>query len=217
LFLRREFQRLTRSKVDCFAILDEPRRPWLDPEALKQKFLNRSAEIHPDRAHGLGEDQKKANLERFAELNQAYQKLREPKDRLEHLLELETGAPPAQIQRVPPQLMDLAMEIGQVCWEADAFLAEKDRTTSPLLRVQIFERSQPHIDQIRAIQARIEGRYEELITEIRRLDADWVAADSKNTSSRGILLPNLEELYRLLSYYDRWRGQLQGRLTRLSF
>lgn len=203
--------------MDCFAILDEPRRPWLDSEALKQKFLARSAEIHPDRAHALGEAQKNANLERFAELNQAYQKLREPKDRLQHLLELETGTPPAQIQRVPPPLMDLAMEIGQVCLQVDAFLAEKDRTTSPLLQVQMFERSQPQVDQIRQLQAQIETRHDELVTEIRRLDTDWEALDSKDTNAHRALLPKLENLYRLLSYYDRWRGQLQERFTRLSF
>ena len=201
---------------DCFATLDEPRRPWLDPEALKQKFLDRSAEIHPDRAHGLGEPQKKANVERFKELNHAYQRLREPKDRLQHLLELETGALPAQVQRVPPQLMDMAMEIAQICRQADTFLAEKDRTTSPLLQVGLFERSQAHIDQIKAVQQQIDSRYVELVQEIRKLDDEWVA-HLIETNVRKTLLPRLENVYRLLSYFDRWREQLRERLTRLSF
>ena len=34
--------------TDYFNLLSEPRRPWLNPEALKQKFLNLSAEVHPD-------------------------------------------------------------------------------------------------------------------------------------------------------------------------
>jgi hypothetical protein len=36
---------------DCFALLNEPRRPWLDSEALKQRFVSLSAELHPDRTH----------------------------------------------------------------------------------------------------------------------------------------------------------------------
>jgi TPR repeat protein len=35
----------------AFALLSEPRRPWLDAEPLKQRFLARSNEVHPDRVH----------------------------------------------------------------------------------------------------------------------------------------------------------------------
>jgi hypothetical protein len=34
---------------DAFALLNEPRRPWLEAEALKQKFLALSSAVHPDR------------------------------------------------------------------------------------------------------------------------------------------------------------------------
>ena len=37
------------SMTDCFALLGEPRCPWLDAEALKSRFLVLSAEAHPDR------------------------------------------------------------------------------------------------------------------------------------------------------------------------
>jgi hypothetical protein len=45
--------------TDCFDLLGEPRRPWLDAEALKSRFLLLSAEAHPDRVHG-GTDEAKA-------------------------------------------------------------------------------------------------------------------------------------------------------------
>ena len=77
--------------MDCFALLGEPRRPWLDAEALKAKFLTRSAEVHPDRVHQSSEADKLAANQRYTELNAAYNCLREPRHRIRHLLELELG------------------------------------------------------------------------------------------------------------------------------
>ena len=60
--------------IDCFALLNEARRPWIDPELLKQKFLTLSAEAHPDRVHNASEPEKRAAQQRYTELN-ADQKL----------------------------------------------------------------------------------------------------------------------------------------------
>src|SRR5260370_11679321 len=126
--------------IDCFVLLQQPRRPWLDPDALKQKFLSFSANNHPDRVHAASEMEKSGAQQRYAELNAAYQRLRDPKERLQHLLELELGAKPQQVKRIPPELMDVSMEVARLCRQADAFIGEKNRTTSPLLLVQMFER-----------------------------------------------------------------------------
>ena len=201
--------------MDYFAILGEQRRPWLDPETLKQKFLALSAEAHPDRVHAGGESKKEAAQQRFTQLNQAYQKLRDPKDRLQHLLELETGAPPTQVQRVPAELMDLAMQVGQACKEVDAFLQEKTKVTSPLLQVELFERGQEWIGKLTALRSDTERRTGEIEKELQLLDAGW--EETKNPAGTAKLLVRLESVYRLLSYYNRWRAQLQERITRLSF
>ncbi len=81
--------------TDYFALLDEPRRPWLEPDSLKARFLALSAQVHPDRLHNAPEAQKQAANEQYAELNSAYRCLREPKERLQHLLELELRSKPA--------------------------------------------------------------------------------------------------------------------------
>src|SRR5438552_2017449 len=67
--------------TDAFVLLDEPRRPWLDAEALKQKFLPLSGASHPDRIHSAPEAEKQAATSHYAELNAAYNTLREPRDR----------------------------------------------------------------------------------------------------------------------------------------
>ena len=41
--------------TDYFALLNEPRRPWLDADLLKQTFLTLSAGAHPDKIHSANE------------------------------------------------------------------------------------------------------------------------------------------------------------------
>ncbi len=115
--------------TDYFVLLDEPRRPWLEPEALKSKFLALAAGAHPDKQHNADELQKAAVNRRYAELNAAYRCLTEPKSRLLHLLQLELGAKPAEVQKIPSALADLFAEVATTCRNADTFLAEKNRTT----------------------------------------------------------------------------------------
>jgi DnaJ-domain-containing protein 1 len=219
LFLRRKFQRLTsrqadRFMTDNFALLNEPRRPWLESEPLKQKFLSLSSAVHPDRAHHLGEAERNQAQNHYTELNAAYQCLREPKDRLRHLLELERGfPPPKEIQQIPPELMDVFMEIGQLCRQADAFIADKEKVSSPLLKVQSFERGQGWTDKLREMQAGIAKRRTALMEELRELDAAWIERESEHAGLYGLM----ENVYRLLGYFDRWLGQMQERITRLSF
>ncbi|MBI4326204.1 MAG: hypothetical protein HY674_13215 [Chloroflexi bacterium] len=108
--------------MDYFALLSEPRHPWVDPERLKAKFLALLAAAHPDRVRRGGEAEKAAAEERAAELNAAYNCLREPKDRLQHLLELEGCGKPAVVEGGPAAVTDLFFEVGQACRAVDVFL-----------------------------------------------------------------------------------------------
>ena len=199
--------------TDYFILLNEPRRPWLDPEVLKEKFLALSATVHPDRVHNLGDAERAAAQERYTGLNAAYNCLREPKDRLKHLLELELGALPKDIQRIPSELMDLSLEVGKACRDADAFLAEKAKVTSPLLQVSFFERGQAYVETLQNLQRRVNSLNERLGEELKRIDIEW----ESRLDARKSLLPRIEELHRLFSYFARWSGQIQERIVRLSF
>jgi len=199
--------------TDYFILLNEPRRPWLDPEVLKEKFLALSATVHPDRVHNLGDAERAAAQERYTGLNAAYNCLREPKDRLKHLLELELGALPKDIQRIPSELMDLSLEVGKACREADAFLAEKVKVTSPLLQVSFFERGQTFVETLQNLQRSVNTLNERLSEELKRIDTEW----ESGAETRKSLLPRIEELHRLFSYFARWNGQIQERVVRLSF
>lgn len=199
--------------VDYFALLREPRRPWLDTEPLKEKFFALSATVHPDRVHNLSETERAAAQERYTELNAAYQCLREPKERLHHLLELERGVLPKDVQRIPSELMDLSLEIGRACREGDALLAEKTKASSPLILVKLFERSQDFTEKLQALRQRVSTLNEHLNEELKQIDAAWESGHE----SRAGLLSRVEELYRLFSYFTRWDAQIQERAVRLSF
>ena len=200
--------------TDNFALLNEPRRPWLDPDSLKQKFLALAADAHPDRMHNAGESEKAEATRRYAQLNTAYHCLAEPKLRLRHLLELELGAKPGDIQPIPNALADLFAEIATVCKSADNFLTEKSQVTSPLLQVQLFERGQDWIGRLNLLQRKLNERHGKLTGELKSLDEKWLAADA---GTRREILPGLDELYRLFGYFNRWNNQIQERVVQLSF
>jgi curved DNA-binding protein CbpA len=198
--------------TDCFALLAEPRRPWLDTEALKRKFLTLSASAHPDKIQDADETARAAAARSFAELNAAYHCLAEPKSRLLHLLELELGARPKDIQEIPAALADLFAEVAMTCRQADGFLAEKSKVTSPLLQVQGFERSQAWIEKLEALRKKLDGLRGRLLEELKAADEQWMGAE---TGGRGDALAKLEELYRLFSYFNRWHKQIQERALQL--
>jgi hypothetical protein len=199
--------------TDNFAHLNEPRRPWLDANLLKQKFLALSTNTHPDKIHSANENERNATAKKFADLNAAYNCLLEPKSRLLHLLELELGAKPKDIQQIPTALADLFAEVATVCKNADNFLAEKNKATSPLLQVQLFERAQEWIEKLNLLQTKLNGLREKLMDELKSLDEKWI---ENNSETRGDLLKKLEELYRLFGYFNRWNNQIQERVVQLT-
>lgn len=198
--------------TDYFVLLNEPRRPWLDADVLKQKFLTLSATDHPDKVHSGDESEKRAASKKFAELNAAYNCLLLPKSRLLHLLELERGTKPGEVQQIPPALADLFAQVAAVCRDTDQFLAEKTKPVSPLLEVQLFERGQGWIERLNGLQKKLGGFHDELVAKLKSLDMQWTS----DASRHGGLLNDLESLYRLFSYFNRWNAQIQERIVQLS-
>lgn len=204
--------------IDAFALLGEPRRPWLDPDILKARVLPRLAASHPDRVHGGAEAERLAANQQHAELNEALNLLKEPRDRLLHLYTLEAGEPPRDIQRIPPGTMDLFVEVGQLCRELDAFLKRKSEATSPMVRVALMEEGFSWLDRVQELQARIQARRDALVSELQELNAVWESAPPVGDPGRRPVLPleRLEQSYRSMSYVARWTAQLQERWVGLA-
>ena len=199
---------------DMFALMGVPRRPWLEADLLKQRFLSLSGECHPDRIHQAGEAEKRAVQERFTELNQAYQSLLDPRERLLHLAERESGRKTTEVQDIPSDLMALFFEVGKICREADTLLAEKAAETSPLLKVKMFARAQDQIEQLQGVKCKVALSREALLNEIRRLDEKWELIDDAEKQAR---LVRLQRIAGLLNYSKKWDAQIQERIVRMSF
>jgi curved DNA-binding protein CbpA len=204
--------------VDAFSLLQEPRRPWLDLDLLKRRFHDLSAPLHPDRVHSAPEAERQAANARYADLNAAFQALKEPRDRLPLLYELETGSRPKDIQRIPPGTMELFVEIGQACRDADAFLQRKSEATSPMLKLQLMQEGLNWLDRFQELQRRVNERREVLMAELLSLNPAWEQAPPPGDPARPAALPleRLEQVYRALSYVDRWTGQIQERSVQLA-
>jgi hypothetical protein len=203
--------------VDYFALLGEVRRPWLDGDALKARFLELSAPCHPDHFHNASAEERARATSEFTTLNSAYQCLREPKDRLQHLLELETGARPANVHSVPDDAADMFLEIGKTLSETDAFLRNRGREGSPLLRAQLFTEGMEWNDRLTALQQTLASRVEAIADELKAMNPAWkptAPSGEKQGATRQI--GRLEVIQRTLSFLGRWQAQIQERIVRLA-
>jgi hypothetical protein len=108
--------------------------------------------------------------------------------------------------------MESLFEVGQLCKKVDAFLLENSTITSPMLKVQQFERGQEWNDQLNALQQKINSRRNELMLELQAMNAAWESAASAPKP-----LERLDEIYRLLGYLTRWTAQIQERVAQISF
>ena len=198
--------------TDYFALLDQPRRPWLDAAQLHDKFIAVSRDAHPDRSHHAAETERNETQRRFADLNTAWRCLSSPKTRILHLLELELGNRPPTVQAVPQRIAELFMRVMQATREVDAFLRAWS-AASGLARAQMFTAAQEHLDRLQNLQREISESTATLDKELLMLDSRWEADRVKDSK---IAVDQLIELYQLYSYYGRWSVQIQERMHRLA-
>lgn len=204
--------------TDCFALLELPRRPAVDLETLKAKFLAQSAACHPDHSHNSAPAERESLTARFAALNSAHQTLRDPKDRLAHLLELELGKKPTGIEGVPPDLMDCFMAVGTLCRKVDAFLADQVKVTSPLLKVQRFQEGMTWVDEVNQMISQLSPSMDSAIAGLEKWNQAWTSAPEAGRTERMASLPlaDLEWDFRKISFLSRWLSQLRERVVRLA-
>lgn len=101
-----------------FEWFDIPAQYVLDLDQLEQRYLSKSKELHPDFHRGGVSVQHELSQDLAAQLNQAYQTLKDPFRRADYLIQLRAGPTPSQVRDVPQefleQVLDWRMEIAAV-------------------------------------------------------------------------------------------------------
>jgi hypothetical protein len=194
--------------VNHFARLGFEPRPWLDPELLKQRFVELSAQTHPDKA---APSDKAGSEKTFQQLNESYQVLRTTRSRLLHLLEL-SGLPKQEhVQNVPPDALEFFAEVAGITKDADTLIKEKSAAASPMLKVQIMERALDHASVIQFLQEKLRERIDIIEDRLKTLSTTWSEPPGAST------LTELKESAAALGFLDRWTSQLQDRIASLTF
>ena len=186
--------------TDHFATLGQPRRPWLDREALKEAFHRATAQQHPDIAGGSGDQ--------AAALNTAYATLRDPAARLRHLLELEwpdAGPAPATIA---PELADLFGRIAALRQAGAALKKKQAAAHSPLARALLAGERTAHRRDLEAALAVLASAESSALENLRALDAAWSA---RTDELRGQLMA----AHQSFAFLVKWQAQLREDLFQL--
>ena len=187
--------------TDYFAFLEQPRLPWLEPATLKEVFRRKTLEHHPDITTSGSEGQ-------FAELNEAYQVLQDPKRRLHHLLSLENCAPSAN-QIVPTELQELFLGLGALKQRVDVLL-EKKRTASNALSQSLLKPEALALrDEVDEWRKRIRELLDLATKELHKMNSRWL-------SDRESQVAPLSNLYLKFAYVGRWSEQLDELAFQLS-
>ncbi|MGH8165519.1 MAG: hypothetical protein ACREP1_14415, partial [Rhodanobacteraceae bacterium] len=135
--------------TDHFALLGEARRPWLDPEELKEKY------------HALSR-----NAPPGAELNEAFRVLSDPKLRLQHLLKLE-GADLTAGRPVPAAVAELFWNAGSLLREIERWLLRQSAATSTLARALLQPERGKLESRLSALEEELRGCYDVETAKLR--------------------------------------------------
>ncbi|MBZ5527673.1 MAG: Fe-S protein assembly co-chaperone HscB [Acidobacteriia bacterium] len=100
--------------IDYFAMLEMPRKLWVEADALERKFLQLSWKLHPDKYASATEQERELSLRHSSELNDAYRTLRDPIARVEYLLSLEGMRKEGETkQQAPAELLEEVFELNE--------------------------------------------------------------------------------------------------------
>jgi DnaJ-domain-containing protein 1 len=179
---------------DHFAALDQPRRPWLDAETLKQCFHRASAVFHPD-VPGSGD------AVRFAAVNAAYRVLLDPVGRIVHLLELQAPEQLTRPQTISPDLADLFMRLAEFRQAFSAFQKRESAATQELARALLMADRQKLWQHANALHAELESAHNTALALLQALDAEW-------ESGAADVPERLAALHQRFAYLSKWRAQL---------
>ncbi len=147
-----------------FEIFGLPAGYDVDTAALHRQYLSLSRGVHPDSREDRSESVRRQALSLSAELNRAYETLRDPVARAEYLLTLAGGPSPAEDKSVPARLLGEVMTLRE---EIEDAAAGKNADALRALGETIAARRQAALDEIAGL-CRGAGRDEAALRQWRK-------------------------------------------------
>ncbi len=181
--------------TDFFALLDQPRQPWLDPGELKQKYHQLTRAAHPD----VRSSEPRIEFER---INQAYRVLLDPKQRIHHLLALEGSTPTTAEHAVPAGVEELFLKTGKLAQDSKRALEELGSATGSLSKSLLQSNLLNLCSRTRELLAQLSHVHEKCLVELQKLNELW-------KENRPQAVTRLQLLYDQIAYLTRWRAQLE--------
>ena len=185
---------------DYFALLGVDRRPWMDVAALRERFQQGAARLHPDAGGDAG---------RFAEWNEAWRVLSAPALRLRHLMELEGVAAASMGSGVPAGLADGFLQMAGLSREHARYLERRGAATGAMARALLAEEAAGLRARWAALGGVLERAAADAGERLRGIDARWAEAGGGGWDG-------LSALQRELALLDRWEEQVRGARLELS-
>ena len=177
---------------DLFAVLDEPRRPWLDLEKLEERYRQLSLTSHPDRLPA-----ETATDESFAAISEAYRVLKDPKQRIQHLLQLE-GHEPGKDNNVPQSLLPLFSRIGDFIARATKLWQRREDSQNAISRSILHAEMVSSQREIEMLLEDAKGLFDQAEKAARSLNDSWRSKPDQ-----------LAKIYCLFGFLTRWLAQLE--------
>jgi curved DNA-binding protein CbpA len=189
--------------TDHFAVLGQPRRPWLDPEQLKHEYQRLTFAGHPDRQTDAA-----ANKPDFGAVTDAYRVLSNPKLRLQHLLALEKEPSDRENSALSADLADTFMETAALIASVDDLLKRKRQSTTALalslLKADIVRLTGRTESQLKLLRE----SYGHALGELKRIDERWEKDPEAKRAAR--------KLADRFGFLERWIAQLEEKQFALS-
>jgi molecular chaperone HscB len=175
---------------DYFAMLELPRKLWLEMSVLEQKFLQLSWKLHPDNFVNASQEEREISLKRSSELNDAYRTLRDPIARVGYLLAVEGARKEGENkQQAPPELLEEVFELNESLDELRDAKASGGDTASLKQRLEAAEKN-------------FEQKLAEVDGRLQATAREWDKAidDNADEAARKQVMAKLNELLNRRSY-----------------
>lgn len=192
--------------TDYFTCLGFPRRLTLDPKKLEAKFYELSRIFHPDFYQTKTTAEQTISLSNAAVLNTAYRTLRDPIQRAEYLLALETGSVKDIRTSPPADLFEEILELQDTLGEYRA----SDRTSDESHRLRTT---------LQAEQDALEQRKKGMESQLQQLFTDWDQlqdrgeATSQARVERDRILKQIRELLSHRTYINNILNDLAATIA----